>query len=88
MFYSLGLLGSYPLNMVPAFEIIENCGCFKRIGGNKKIPRVRSLVMRTLMVIFTAIIASIVPKFGLFISVIGSFTCTALAFILPVSFLS
>lgn len=32
----------------------------------------------------TAVLAMIVPKFGLFINLIGAFACTALAFILPV----
>ena len=36
------------------------------------------------MVLITAVLATIVPKFGLFINLIGSFACTALAFILPV----
>ena len=40
--------------------------------------------MRTLVVIFVAIIAMVIPNFGLFISLSGAFTCTALAFILPV----
>ena len=35
-------------------------------------------------VILTAIMAMIVPKFGLFINLIGAFACTALAFVLPV----
>ena len=34
--------------------------------------------------LLTATGAMIVPKFGLFINLIGSFACTALAFILPV----
>ena len=32
----------------------------------------------------SALSALVVPKFGLFINLIGSFACTALAFILPV----
>ena len=36
------------------------------------------------MVLLSATGAMIVPKFGLFINLIGSFACTALAFILPV----
>ena len=34
--------------------------------------------------LLTATGAMLVPKFGLFINLIGSFACTALAFILPV----
>lgn len=42
------------------------------------------MFFRTIMVLLTATGAIIVPKFGLFINLIGSFACTALAFILPV----
>ena len=31
-----------------------------------------------------AIVAMIVPKFGLFINLVGAFACTALAFVMPV----
>ena len=41
-------------------------------------------MVRTILVFLTATSALIVPKFGLFINLIGSFACTALAFILPV----
>mmetsp|Transcript_14359 Transcript_14359/g.13937 ORF Transcript_14359/g.13937 Transcript_14359/m.13937 type:complete len:189 (+) Transcript_14359:1105-1671(+) len=84
LFYAIGLLGTYPLAMMPAFEVIENSSCFKNMRTSEKIPKLKSLIMRTMMVLFTALIASIIPKFGLFISLIGAFTCTALAFILPV----
>jgi len=39
---------------------------------------------RTSAVILTAIIAMSVPKFGLFINLVGSVACTALAFIIPI----
>jgi len=32
----------------------------------------------------TAIVAMSVPKFGLFINLIGSIACTALAFVVPI----
>jgi len=42
------------------------------------------MIFRTSLVLLTSFGAMIVPKFGLFINLIGSFACTALAFILPV----
>ena len=47
-------------------------------------PFAKNVVMRTLIVISTAILAMIVPKFGLFINLSGAFACTALAFIMPI----
>ena len=45
------------------------------------------MISRTLIVIFTAFIATSVPKFGLFINMIGSFSGTLIAFILPVIYI-
>lgn len=70
--------------MLPAFEIIEGSSLFKRIRNSKKYPKAKSYVMRTIMVMFTGVVASLVPRFGLFVALIGSFTCTVLAFIMPV----
>lgn len=50
---------------------------------SSKIPRLKNLVLRTIIVIITAILASLIPKFSLFINLIGSFSCTLLAFIMP-----
>ena len=44
----------------------------------------KRLVLRTLMLVMCAIMAMIVPKFGLFINLVGAFACTVLAFIMPV----
>ena len=41
-------------------------------------------MLRTLTVVVSACGAMVVPKFGLFINLIGAFAGTALAFILPV----
>ena len=44
----------------------------------------KRLILRTLLLIACAIMAMIVPKFGLFINFVGAFACTALAFVMPV----
>ena len=44
----------------------------------------KRLILRALTLIGCAIMAMIVPKFGLFINLVGAFACTALAFIMPV----
>lgn len=50
----------------------------------KCFGRKKTYIFRTAFVIITAIIAMSVPKFGLFINLVGSVACTALAFIVPV----
>ena len=84
IFYCFGLLGSYPMQLMPVFEIYEQTSLYKKIPTAKSFMPMKRLSLRTLMVILTACGAMIVPKFGLFINLIGSFACTALAFILPV----
>ena len=39
---------------------------------------------RTVAVILTAVSAMVIPRLGLFLNLVGSVACTALAFILPV----
>jgi amino acid transporter len=73
--------------MMPVFEIYEKSNFYKETlpGTNSGASGLtKRLSMRTIAVIFTAIMAMIVPKFGLFISLTGSFACTCLAFILPI----
>jgi len=94
--YSLGLLCSYPMQIIPAVDISEKTRAFERLPTAKIFPRVilpqsdcfqaKSMIFRTLVVILTGISAMVVPKFGLFINLTGAFACTALAFVLPVRF--
>jgi proton-coupled amino acid transporter len=85
IFYCFGLLGSYPMQAFPVFEIIERSAryknwrnCFKcRLGWTK------TYLVRTLSVLFTFIIAVSVPKFGLFVNLLGAMSGTVLAFVMP-----
>ena len=84
VFYCFGLLGSYPMQLMPVFEIVESSTFYHRMPTLSSFQPTKRLFFRTLMVLLSATGAMIVPKFGLFINLIGSFACTALAFILPV----
>lgn len=81
VFYCFGLLGTYPLAMMPVFELMETPELLNRIPTSSSSSRI---CFRTMLVLMTALGAMIVPKFGLFINFVGAFSCTALAFILPV----
>jgi len=72
------------MQLMPVFEIIEDSNFYKRIPTLSSFTATKRLTQRTLVVLLTATGAMVVPKFGLFINLIGSFACTALAFILPV----
>lgn len=84
--YSFGLLGSYPMQLLPVYEILEKTKLFGRLPTLKTFTAFKRLYVRATCVIFTAVLAMVVPKFGLFISLIGSFACTVLVFVLPVIF--
>lgn len=84
--YCFGLLGSYPMQILPAIDITEKTETFlnSRNPFQKFNPFIKNILVRTLLVMFTGILAQFIPKFGLFINLTGAFSCTALAFVLPV----
>lgn len=72
------------MQMMPVFEIIETASLYHRIPTMSSFRPSKRMFFRTSIVLVTAVGAMVVPKFGLFINLIGAFACTALAFILPV----
>lgn len=72
------------MQLMPVFEIIESANIYNKIPTLRSFRPTKRMVVRTIVVLLTAASAMVVPKFGLFINLIGSFACTALAFILPV----
>jgi amino acid permease len=44
----------------------------------------KTRVLRAALVLLTGLIACGVPKFGMFINLIGSIACTTLGFIVPI----
>lgn len=50
----------------------------------KVFGKYKVYVWRTTCVVFSGVTAMVVPKFGLFINLVGSVACTILAFIVPV----
>ena len=69
--------------MMPAFDITEKTESFNNLAAGR--PKELSRTFRIALVALTGLIAVSVPKFGLFINLTGSFACTALAFVMPVS---
>ena len=87
LLYCLGLLGTYIPQAMPAIDIIEKTQIFKNLSNPFEkygYPYIKNIILRTLLVLFTGLLATIIPKFGLFINLTGAFACTALAFILPI----
>ena len=82
--YSFGVIGSYPLGIVPVFEILEKTRFYRRLPTPRSFPGFRRLYSRTILVVLTAVGAMGVPKLSLFLNFIGAFACTALVFVIPI----
>lgn len=82
----LGLLFTFPVMMVPVFEILERSLQQKDAFRNKYSSKSQTAVfaaVRIGLVLFIALVAAGVPGFGLFIALIGSLACASLSFIVP-----
>jgi len=77
----VGLLLTYPLMCVPVIEELE-----RRLGRTTDETRWDAMLrnlLRSGFVFGTGVVAYMVPKFGVFISLVGASASAALAFVLP-----
>ncbi|CAM9498598.1 unnamed protein product, partial [Chrysoparadoxa australica] len=79
--FCVGLYFTFPVMMVPVWEVIEGKFLSRR-GTSQPHENLRNAV-RFSGVILCALVALMVPNFGVFISLIGAGCCSLLAFILP-----
>ena len=82
--YSFGMIASYPLGILPVFEIFEKTRFYTRLPTPRSFPGFRRLYSRTTLVALTAVGAMGVPKLSLFLNFIGAFACTAIVFVIPI----
>ncbi|CAM9293469.1 unnamed protein product [Ectocarpus sp. 6 AP-2014] len=78
--FCVGLYFTFPLMMVPVWEVLE-CKWLRQ-HHSPSYGRDRN-VLRAAVVFTTGLVACVVPNFGLFVSLVGSTCCALLAFILP-----
>eukprot|EP00891_Asterochloris_glomerata_P007096 jgi/Astpho2/7096/Aster-01925 len=82
----LGLFLTFPIMMVPVYELIER-GLLAQEWFSKKYgsfsKHVTFCVIRTALVLTATVVAVAVPGFGSFISLIGSGACATLSFTVP-----
>ncbi|KAK8280070.1 hypothetical protein V6Z12_D09G152100 [Gossypium hirsutum] len=92
----LGLAFTFPIMVHPVSEIVEGKLkkniWFEKLRNNDaedSITRLEKLGIymgRAVLVIVLAVLASFVPGFGVFVSLVGSSVCALISFVLPVSF--
>ena len=78
-------LCSATMNMVVAIEILERSDMFTKTANPfKRIPYIKNILLRSIVVILTGVSACFIPKFDLFANFSGAFLLTILSFIVPV----
>ncbi|CAI5711876.1 unnamed protein product [Peronospora destructor] len=82
----LGLFFTYPVMLFPVFEILQPMMTRGQRLESLQLSQTKDIVLRTGIVLVTAVIAAGIPDFGWFISFVGSTCCSLLAFILPAFF--
>jgi len=84
--YAVALLASYPIQVYPAFKIIEGSSLGKWVlfesgGGYVELKR---MCMRLLIVSLMFLVAYTTKSFALFLNLLGSFVFTIISFIIPI----
>ncbi|PKA60388.1 Lysine histidine transporter 1 [Apostasia shenzhenica] len=86
----IALAFTFPIMMHPIYDIIEmklaSVEWFQKLCNNSRSEQVGLQGARILTLILVAIVASVVPGFGDFISLVGSTVCALLSFVLPATF--
>jgi proton-coupled amino acid transporter len=83
--YAVALALTYPLQILPAFNIMENSEIIKKfIQPQQDNWKMRRFLFRTCVTIVNCFIAFGVPRFAVFLNIIGGICGTSLQFIFPV----
>lgn len=84
---------SYTIPVYTVFDILENisfpCGQIdnpSNAKGKDKLSYIQALVARLCVISFTLLVGVLVPHFGLYMALVGSFTGMCLSFIFPALF--
>lgn len=81
--FSLNAITSYPVQILCAYEIIEDLKFFKQESDSNLIKNVKIYVERILIIVVITIVAIIVPRFVDFLNITGSLGASALGFVFP-----
>ncbi|KAL4441416.1 hypothetical protein ABPG74_013711 [Tetrahymena malaccensis] len=83
--YAIALVMSYPLQLLPSLQIIESSRLIKSIiKPQEKNYKMKRFFFRTFVTIIISSFAFLIPRFAIFLNLIGAFAGTALQFVFPV----
>ena len=81
--FCLNALTSYPVQILCAFEIIEDLPFFKMESDSRLRYNIKLYTERILVILVVTIAAVVIPKFIDFLNIMGSLGAASLGFILP-----
>lgn len=81
--FSFNALSSYPIQILCAFEIIEDLKFFKQESDSSLIKNIKIYTERILIIVIITIVAILVPRFVDFLNISGSVSSSVLGFVLP-----
>ncbi|CAD8095657.1 unnamed protein product [Paramecium sonneborni] len=82
--YAIGLLLSFPVQLLPAFQILEENERVKSfINKSQDQANCKRIIIRMVQVLLLSFIAMFIPQFAVFLSFVGGFSGSALQFCFP-----
>ena len=82
-FICYNVFSSYPIQVFVIFNIVEENSFFHKRSDSSNRKQVKSIIVRSLIVIAITITALVIPNFLLFLNITGSVGAALLAFVLP-----
>ncbi|CDW84980.1 UNKNOWN [Stylonychia lemnae] len=81
--FSFNAIASYPVQILCAFEIVEDLKFFRQERDSKLVKNIKIYTERIAIIVVVTIVAVLVPKFVDFLNISGSVSSSVLGFILP-----
>ena len=83
--YCIGVCICFTIQLLPAIHVIESANCFVNSSNPfGKYPHIKNIIVRSLLVILIAVVASLIPHFEAVTNLTGALTCTFLSFFIPI----
>jgi len=86
LFYSIGLICSFCLQIVPTIKILQKTEVYKAIPSPSLFPDFKNKLSRILLGALCCLMAYLVPNLGQFINFQGAATGVLIAFVFPILF--
>ena len=86
IFYSVGILCSYCLQIIPTFKILNMLPLYKNIPENRSYPWLKSFITRVTIAFLCCSLAYFIPNLGQFLNFQGAFGGCLVTFVFPIAF--